>query len=328
MKKILLTGAILLSVAGLVYYEINHQVNDMLSHLNQSVPFEEYEVHAVKPVEKKVEKKAIQNIALLGIDKDYVGEGSRSDAMKIISFDYEQKTLRFSSLQRDNLVYLPMKERYEKLNHAYWRNGVQGSLSAINYNFDLDITQYVLFHYDDMEEIIDLLGGVNLDLSESEANYLKIGHGGNYILNGKDALRFCRIRYLDSDYVRMDRQNRVIKAIIDQYKDKNLIELVSISKQILPYIETNLTNQEIKEILKEGLTFDLDNIEKYQFPSEGYDSQLCTLSLYGYSPMYVLKDFSGEVEKLHHHIEGNELYQASENVLHVEEEMLQLAGYR
>ena len=76
------------------------------------------------------------------------------------------------------------------------------------------------------------------------------------------------------------------------------------------------------------LGFDLSNIEQYQFPKDGYESQLTSLTLYGYSPQYVLKDFSGEVESLHRFIYGeDDDYTASERVLKVEEDILDLAGY-
>ena len=248
--------------------------------------------------------------------------------MKIISLDFDNDNIKISSIQRDNIVYQPLMDRYEKLNHAYWRSGVQGTLSSINYNFDLDVTKYVLFDFDSVEEIVDILGGVDIQLSASEAGYLGLGGAGTYHLNGAQTLRYSRIRYIDSDYERMARQNKVIDVLISSLKDQSPIDLLNIVDDVLPYIETNLSNREIKSYVMRLLGFDLSNIEQYQFPKDGYESQLTSLTLYGYSPQYVLKDFSGEVESLHRFIYGeDDDYTASERVLKVEEDILDLAGY-
>lgn len=323
-KKILvvvLSVVLVLIVGGIVGF--NLYADSLLNRMNIK---NEIDKNVVNVVESH---RNIDNIALLGIDSDNgTGLGSRSDVMKLISLDFDNKKLKITSLQRDNIVYQPLMDRYEKLNHAYWRNGVEGTLSSINYNFDLDVTKYVLFDFDSVEEIVDILGGVNIYLSGAEASYMGFGGEGSYHLNGSQTLAFSRIRSIDSDYERMNRQTRVIDALIHSFKDNNPFELLDIVNQVLPYIETNIPVSTIKSYLTNVITFDLNNIEQYQFPANGYDSQLTTLSLYGYSPQYVLKDFSGEVELLHHNIYNpNDKYTASENVLKVEREILALAGY-
>ena len=320
-KKILivvLSVILVLIVGGIVGF--NLYADSLLNRMNKTENIVGSNVNA-NEIESNVD-----NIILLGIDNDAGTTIKRSDVMKLVSLDFDNKKLKITSLQRDNLVYHPMQDKYDKLNHGYRDNGVMGAISTINYNFDLDVTKYVLFDFSSVVEIIDILGGVTITLSDSEASILGIGYGGTYILNGKEALAYSRIRSIDSDYERMQRQNNVINSLISSFMSKSPFELLDVVNQVLPYIETNIPNSTIKNYLTSVLGFDLGNIEQYQFPKDGYDSILSTLYLYGYGPHYVLKDFSGEVELLHKQIYGKE-YHASNKVLEVEKETLKMAGY-
>ena len=320
-KRLVIELTIVLELIIGVFAGVNIYADSLLNRMGRTDAFNNDDVYSYES------NRNVDNIALLGIDADE-GSGARSDVMKIISLDFDNGKIKISSIQRDNIVYQPLMDRYEKLNHAYWRSGVQGTLSSINYNFDLDVTQYVLFDFDSVEEIVDILGGVDIELSASEAGYLGLGSAGTYHLDGAQTLSFSRIRSVDSDYERMSRQNRVIDALISSLKDRSPIDLLNIVDDVLPYIETNLSNGAIKSYVTRLLGFDLSNIEQYQFPKDGYESQLTSLTLYGYSPQYVLKDFSGEVESLHRFIYGeDDDYTASERVLKVEEDILDLAGY-
>ena len=320
-KRLIIVLAVLLVLIGGGILGVNLYADSLLNRMGKTQEFHQDDVGAQK------DESNVENIVLLGIDSDD-GENARSDVMKIFSLDFENRKIRITSLQRDNIVWQPMMERYEKLNHAYWRSGVQGTLSAINYNFDLNATKYVKFTFDSVEEIVDILGGVEVELNASEAGYLGLGGAGSYRLNGAKALSFSRMRSIDNDYERMQRQNRIINEIIEELKGKSLFELLDVVNKVLPFIETNISNNTIKGYMTKIVGFDFSNIEQYQFPKDGYDSQLTSLSLYGYSPQYVLKDFSGEVESMHHFIYGeDDPYTASEKILKIEADILKLAGY-
>lgn len=320
-KKILIgVLATLLILIGGGFLGVNLYIDSILNKMDQKEEFTEKEVGA------KSINDNIVNIALLGIDNDEGSEIHRSDVMKIITLDFENKNIKITSLQRDNLVYIPMQDKYDKLNHAYRDNGAEGSLKAINYNFDLDITKYVSFSFDSVVNIVDILGGVDISLTDAEAQSLGYNVAGTYTLNGTKALSYSRIRNIDSDYSRMQRQNNVINAVIASVRGKSAFELLDIVNSVMPYLETNVSNGTIKNYLTSLVSFDLGNIEQYQFPSGGYDSILASLSLYGYGPHYVLKDFAGEVELLHENIYGGD-YQVSDNVNKVEQETKAMAGY-
>lgn len=318
-KKILIgVLATLLILIGGGILGVNLYIDSILNKMDKTENFKEKEVKA-NQIEGNVD-----NIALLGVDAEG-GDGSRTDVIKIISVDFDNKKIKITSVQRDNLVYQPMQDRYEKLNHAYAYDGAQGTLSTLNYNFDLDITQYVKFEFASVEQIVNILGGVDINLTAEEAASLGFGSAGIYHLDGAKALSYSRIRNLDSDYGRMQRQNNVINAVLAGVSGKSAFELLDIVNSVMPYLETNISNGTIKNYATSMISFDL-HPEQYQFPSGGYDSILTSLSLYGYSPHYVLKDFAGEVKILHDNIYGGN-YQVSDTVNKVDQETKAMAGY-
>ncbi|NBK98631.1 MAG: LytR family transcriptional regulator [Erysipelotrichia bacterium] len=318
-KRLIVVLATLLILIGGGFLGVNLYVDSILNKMDKKDSFKGKDVNAHE-LDGNVE-----NIALFGVDVEG-SDGSRTDVIKIISLDFDNDVIKITSVQRDNLVWLPMKERYEKLNHAYAYDGAQGTLSALNYNFDLDITKYVKFEFGSVEHIVDILGGVDITLTAAEAGSIGVGGAGTYHLNGEEALAYSRIRNLDSDYGRMQRQNNVINAVLAGVSGKSPLDLLDIVNKVMPYIETNVSNGSIKNYATSLISFDLGGTQQYQFPSDGYNSILTSLYLYGYGPHYVLKDFAGEVKTLHENIYGG-TYKVSDNVKKVDQESKAMAGY-
>lgn len=295
------------------------------SYLDKLDRTEEIEVEEIEVFDmEEYEHNDIENIVLLGIDS--VDGASRSDAIKLISIDKTNYDITITSLQRDNLVYQPMQGRYEKLNHAYWYNRVEGTLSAINYSMDLDVKKYVAINFSSLEKVVDIVGGIDVELTDVEAGTLHLGGAGTYHLNGKSTLNYCRIRSTDNDYYRMQRQNNAIKGVIAAIRNKSVTEILDVVGKLLPFIETNLTNSEIKSYAKDILKYDLNNIYQYQFPSNGYDDVLTSIVVMGWGPNYILKDYVGQVQLLHERIYGHDGYEPSDNVKKIAADSMKLAG--
>ncbi len=185
---------------------------------------------------QKEKESNIVNIAVLGIDRDGDGSNGRSDAIKLISLDMNNKKVKITSFQRDTLIYIPEPENdFDKLNHAYWYGEAPLTLKTLNYNFDLDITRYVAFNFDAIEHIIDTIDGIELDVHENELkvtnDYIKhlnslsdtdadapyLTNGGLQTLSGRQAMAYMRNRYVGNDFDRMNRQNKVIEAMSYQH---------------------------------------------------------------------------------------------------------------
>lgn len=293
-------------------------------------------------VEKEKESKIV-NIALLGIDQNGDGSNGRSDAMKVASLDFTNKIIKMTSFQRDTLIYIPEPMNdFDKLNHAYWYGKAPLTLKTLNYNFDLDITRYVAFNFDAIEHIIDTIDGIELDVHENELkvtnDYIKhlnslsgtdedapyLTKGGLQTLSGRQAMAYMRNRYVGDDFDRMNRQNKVMEAMIDKVMNQSYTELLGLLDACLPYVETNLTMNEMISFGTKVLTFDLKNIEQTQIPAS--DNKNKTVSYKGYSPLYVMNNYQDLVRDVHAFIYNDTEYQPSQTVIETETAIYETFG--
>lgn len=195
--------------------------------------------------------KDVINILFLGIDDDE-GGNSRSDSMMLVSVDKKHKKIKLTSFLRDSWVDLPMKGKKAKLNAAYAANGIQGAVDTIEYNFRIDIDHYVMVDFEMFTKIIDAVGGVEVEVTEKEAKFIrqttrykKMQSGEKVRLSGAEALVYCRIRKLDSDYMRTYRQRKVITALIEQAKQSDIKTLIDAMYDVFPLLQTDLDKGEV-----------------------------------------------------------------------------------
>lgn len=184
------------------------------------------------------------NILLIGTDKDEQGS-SRSDTMMLVTIDHTNQKIKLTSFMRDLWVYIP-DNGSKKLNAAYAIGGPELLIETLKSNFNIEINNYVLVDFEMFTELIDAIGGVTVEITENEAEFMnrttqaKV-NSGTQTLNGKDALIYCRIRKLDSDFMRTQRQRKVISAIFDKIKNQDIKTNYKALKSILPLIQTNIS---------------------------------------------------------------------------------------
>ena len=245
-------------------------VEDPVVLKENSIPTATNGLGVVEEEKGKIEEVSngnVKNILLMGIDSED-GYG-RSDAIMIISVDKNNKLIKMSSLQRDSYVYMP-GYNMTKLNHAYAYGGPQLSIRTVNTNFGLDIEDYVSVDFSTMPTIIDRLGGVSLYLSGAEARSIGIGSTeGSYYLSGYQALRYSRIRNLDSDYVRTSRQRNVVESVIRSMMSASPTNYPALINEIVPLTMTTLSNAEILDLGYTVATGGYD-IAQRMFPDPSY----------------------------------------------------------
>ena len=200
----------------------------------------------------------VVNIMLIGQDRRPGEERARSDSMILVSMNKTQGTIRLTSFMRDLYVQIP-GYLDTRLNAAYRYGGTDLMNETFKVNFGLEIDGNVMVDFDEFTEIIEILGGVTLDISSAEAKYMnnnsknRFSSGSNYF-NAEDALTFTRMRYAaGNDYGRTDRQRRVLMAIAYSLRDADLVTIFSLIDQVLPHITTNLTDAQIIDYATTGL---------------------------------------------------------------------------
>jgi LCP family protein required for cell wall assembly len=183
---------------------------------------------------------------LLGVDGEAAGyKGKRSDAMIVMSVNETEGKVILSSIPRDTMVYIDGKG-LDKLTHAYAYGGVALTIQTFEENFDIDIAGYVVVNFNAMVEVVDTLGGLTLTLTDAEAKHMGDYYaawglsGGTQLLSGKEVLAYCRVRKIDSDYVRNDRQFKVLKAIYDKVKTMSVTKYTSLISAVYDDIYTDI----------------------------------------------------------------------------------------
>ena len=200
----------------------------------------------------------VVNIMLIGQDRRPGEERARSDSMILVSLNKNKGTIQLTSFMRDLYVQVP-GYLDTRLNAAYRYGGTDLMNETFKVNFGLEIDGNVMVDFDEFTEIIEIVGGVTLDISSAEAKYMNASSknhfkaGTNYF-NAEDALTFTRMRYAaGNDYGRTDRQRRVLMAIAYSLRDADLVTIFNLIDQVLPHIVTNLTDAQIIEYTTTGL---------------------------------------------------------------------------
>lgn len=213
----------------------------------------------------------IINIALFGVDT-VEGESGRTDSIMILTLDTVHKKIKLTSIMRDSYVNI---EGYgmDKINHAYAYGKAQLSLKTINQNYGLDVDKYALVNFNSLSKIVDILGGVELEITDEEVAHINgIDSAGVYTLNGAQALAYSRIRYASGgDYVRTERQRNVINALFNKGITMPATSYLSILNEVLPYIQTNMSATEIISLATNTLGLITNpTIEQARLPLDGY----------------------------------------------------------
>lgn len=207
----------------------------------------------------------VYTVMILGVDAEE-GEDGRSDSVMIASLDKKSSELRLMSVPRD--TYVRIGDTYDKINHAYALGGRELSVKTAEENFGIKIDGCIVFNFTSFRNFIDELGGINLYLSSGEAEEVKnIYEEGEYILDGREALIFSRIRNIDSDFGRTARHRRITDAILSRLKEENKANLPYLGKKLYDIIKSDIP---LKDIMGLGLyLYDTDlDVESSMIPYE------------------------------------------------------------
>lgn len=193
----------------------------------------------------------IVNILLIGEDRYKNETRHRSDSMILCSFNLNDNSMTMISFLRDTYAYIPGFD-YEKLNAAYAHNGYRLLNQTLATNFGVRVDADIIIDFEGFEGIIDMLGGVDIELTKAEANYLNKVYewnlsAGMQRMDGKTALAYSRIRKIDMDAMRAQRQRNVLTSLINRYRDHSLPEMLSLASDIVQtgFVKTSMTSSEL-----------------------------------------------------------------------------------
>jgi LCP family protein required for cell wall assembly len=226
-------------------------------------------------------------INILVCGEEAIGGGrGRTDSIMIATINQKDNALRLTSIMRDTYVQIPGFSD-NKINAAYHNGGMKTLIKTIKTNFGIAVDGYVLVNFDSFQEVIDALGGVDIELAEDEVKYL---NSTNYIsesanrtlsvgvnhLNGNQALGYARIRYVQKDgqygdFARTLRHRTVMKAVYKKLMNKSALELIAMVPKLMPLVQTNIKKADLVNYLYQGVKVRNANskLETLNVPVEG-----------------------------------------------------------
>ena len=242
----------------------------------------------------RIDKKDIENfdgttnVLLMGVDKRPNDDTGRTDAMMLVSIDGKTNQIKMISFMRDLYVSIAEDNGMNRLNAAFAFGGPELLIKTIKEDFEVDIDAYAWVDFPSFVKAIDVMGGIEIDLKQEEINLLNehmpwinkdmdkapsdsyVTESGVQTLNGRQALAYSRIRYTSGgDFERTQRQRTVMEKVLAKTKDSNIITLNSLALEILPLLNTNLSNGSITKLMlksSEILNFDTS---QYRVPADG-----------------------------------------------------------
>ena len=336
-KVIIILIAVLLValIAGLIMFF------GLRNYADKKLDLIQYEGKAIEKINDTIvidkgPSKGYRTIALFGIDSrfDDYEEIYRTDCLMFAVINYETREITLFSIYRDTFVEMTVNGVTElnKINQAYY-GGVQNSLDTINKNLDLNITDYAMANFSSMSDIIDAIGGVDIDVDSEEIkyinNYIKdtanvaskpnekilITTPGLQHLNGVQAMAYCRIRYTEGgDYKRTERMREVFSEAIAKIKKMSFEEIDKLIDLLLPEVRTNIPKSEIMGFL------DMSFGDKFGWP---YTTEGIYINNDFYGPPVTLES---NVERLHKEVYKEDSYVVPESVKEISRKIVAKTG--
>lgn len=286
-------------VGANLYIETHRQFEDNYDYMREDPAKRAASKDDVKVTLKNsdlLQSSQVLNIMLFGEDNKQDDPYGRTDTMIMLSIDNVHKKLKLTSFQRDTYVYIP-GHGYDKINASYTLGGASLSIKTIQSNFGVKIDRYAVVDFDSFKDIIDTLGGVEMELTKDEIDYINYQmykndqSGGNRTtikekpgmikLNGQEALWYARDRGLNigedgneigisgDDWDRTSRQRKLLTKMVTDLKGASLNQIITIVDQVGPKITTNLKKDEIMGLVSNALTYINYDITQNYVPKEG-----------------------------------------------------------
>ena len=279
------------------------------------------------------------NVALFGLDSrgSDLGKGNRSDTIMIASINNETKEVKLVSVYRDTLLK-QNREHYDKANAAYSVGGPETAVNMLNENLDLDIEDYVAVNFLALADVVDMVDGINIDMTHDEVvhmnnycvetskvtgkKYKKIvpEEAGNYRLNGVQAVSYARIRYTEGgDYKRTERQRLVLEKVMNKLKKQDLVTINKIIDKVMPEVSTSFSTKEILQLATGIFDYTLED-------TQGFPTDLETPEkIPGYTGSYIVpKGLEENVIKLHKFLFVDESYTPTDKLQEISNTLMDM----
>lgn len=228
-------------------------------------------------------------VAVFGVDSrnGHVGKEALSDVNVIARFDMGTGEIRLVSLYRDTYSQISEDGKFHKLNEAYFRGGPEQAVWALEHNTDVKVDDYATFNWKAIADAINLLGGIDLEITDAEFKYInafitetvnstgvgsyQLEHAGMNHLDGVQAVAYARLRLMDTDFNRTERQRKVVKLAFEKAKEADFLTLNNILVTVMPQISTSVTIDDMLPFARNIYHFYIGETAGFPFDKEMAD---------------------------------------------------------
>ena len=287
-------------------------------------------------VNSGIGKSGYRNIALFGVDsrEGELESGTNSDTIMIASINEKTGNVKLVSVYRDTYLDNTNGE-YRKATECFAGGGAERSVNMLNKNLDLDIKDFVTVDFNAIIEAVDLLGGIDLDITEEERNWLNgylvetsqvtgvpyttIDYAGTHHVTGIQAMAYCRIRYTEGwDFKRTERQRIVLEKIFAAAQAQGVTSLLSMVDTMIPYISTSLSNTEIIALATGIAKYSIEDTTGFPF-----NQQAANIAA---GDCVVPVNLAANVTQLHEYLFGETGYTPSDTVQEISNKIISDTG--
>ncbi len=288
-------------------------------------------------LEKQEQMEGYWTIAVFGVDSrnSSVGKGNNADVNILCNINQGTGEIKLVSVYRDTYLNITDKNSYNKINSAYLQGGPEQAVKALNKNLDLDIDDYATFNWKAVADAINILGGIDLEISDAEFYYINAfitetvratGIGSTHLkragknhLDGVQAVAYGRLRLMDSDYARTERQRKIISLAFEKAKKADWNTLNCIIQTVFPQVSTSV---DMGDILSMGR-----NVTKYHLTETmGFPAARAEVNMGKKGACVIPQTLESNVTELHRFLFGDEAYVPTASVKEISQKIIADSG--
>lgn len=301
---------------------------NMIQRMDDWVPEEVENPNFSVDLPQYEKQKGHWGIYIFGVDSrgSNVGKGTNADVNMICDINHDTGEIRLVSVFRDSYLQVNDSGSYNKINQAYFTGGPSNAAKMLNKNLDLNVGDFVTFNWKAVADGINLLGGIDMEISKAEFYYINsfitetveatgvysthLKHAGMNHLDGVQAVAYGRLRLMDTDFARTERQRKVIQAAFEKAKEADLATLNQLTLVLFPQVATSVDMQDILSLVGDMKKYYIG--ETGGFPFARGDANM------GKKGACVIpQTLESNVKELHQFLYGEENYIPSDTVIQI-----------
>lgn len=276
------------------------------------------------------------NIAVFGVDSrdSNLGKGALADVQMIASINKKTGEIRLVSVFRDTYVQINDDGDFHKINEAYFKGGYQQALDTLKRNLDISVDDYATFNWKAVADAINILGGIDLEITDKEFAYINsfitetvestgvysqhLQSAGMNHLDGVQAVAYSRLRLMDTDFNRTERQRKVVSLALEKAKQADFNTLKTIAATVIPEISTSIGIEDVIPLAK--------NVKRYHFGQTAGFPFAKTTAMVGKMDCVIPMTLESNVILLHQFLFDTENFQPSASVTAISKKISEKTG--